>query len=232
MCEDDEERFPGAGFADRALSEARDVARDVVRDDGIDAAEYMLNVIAAGLGHLIREVVSPSFADVTEFEAFQELMLDTDGPYYLGVSLADTITVDGVESFEAPRDRVAFLEAAAAHLAEALERERAAAAEGGSLGWRPCVDASGTGPVRAISHGGGMRCCRSSSSWPRPRHTAVCGGGWRDEVSGRVGALVLGAGDRSRARDDRRLPHRRVGGRCGAGVVRAGVSAARGRTTV
>jgi hypothetical protein len=132
VCEDDEERFPGADFADRMLVEAREVARDVVREDGTEAAEFMLNTVAAGLGRLIREVGSPRFADVTEFEAFQELMLDTDGPYYLGVSLADTITADGVESFEDPRERVAFLEAAAGHIAEALERERAAARGGES----------------------------------------------------------------------------------------------------
>lgn len=127
MVEGDEERFPGAGFCDRMLAEVRNVARDLVREDGAEAAGYALGYLSAGLGAVLAEVDSPSFADVTEFEAFQELMLDTDGPYFLGVSLADTIAVDGIESFTEPGERVAFLEAAAAHLAEALKRERAAA---------------------------------------------------------------------------------------------------------
>jgi hypothetical protein len=132
VAEDDEERFPGADFVDRMLVEARAVARDLVREDGTEAAGYAIGYLSAGLGALLAEVEGPAFADVTEFEAFQELMLDTDGPYFLGVSLADTITVGGVESFEDPRDRVAFLEAAAAHVASALERERAAARGGES----------------------------------------------------------------------------------------------------
>lgn len=129
VSDDDEERTRAEAFADRIVREAREMARDLVREEGLDAAEAVLGGIAAGMAQIGREARVPGFATVTEFEAFEELMLESDGPYYLGVSLADTITVDGVSAFEDAGERVAFLETAATHIGEALERERAAAAE-------------------------------------------------------------------------------------------------------
>lgn len=130
VCEAEGDQFPGEACAVRLLDELRQEAREVCRGRGSIAAEEFLGYIGAGVGALIAEARSPAFADVTEMEAFTEIMLETDGPYYLGMSLADTITGSLVEAFEDSSDRIAALEAAAGHIAEALVRERAAAAGG------------------------------------------------------------------------------------------------------
>lgn len=135
VCEGDERgawELPGEECARRLLGDAREQARELCREADLDAAEEFLGFLSAGVSAIAAEARLPEFAAITDLDAFADLMLETDAPYYLGVSMADTITSTLVDAFEEPRDRVAMLEAAAAHIAEAIVRERAAGAAGES----------------------------------------------------------------------------------------------------